>query len=116
MKAISRSNRGRAQAPASSRQGPKSGVQTDRRSPPKTESRESKRGTAFLETDRGGALDWDGADAFAGEYLASATGCEAIAESSRDEFVLEEIGGPFVDLPAEDEAEAMRSVRWFGED
>lgn len=116
MKAMSRSNRGRAAAaPESSRVGPTSGVQSSsRRSPPKTESRESKRGTAFLEQDS--ALDWDGTDSLASEYIASATGCEAVAESSRDEFVLEEIGGPFVDLPAEEEAEAMRSARWLGDD
>jgi hypothetical protein len=86
-----------------------------RRRPAATKSKRHRApDTAFLGVER--ALDWDDAESFAEEYIASATGAEAIAETARDEFVMEEVGGPFLDLPADDEDAAVRSVRWFGED
>ena len=41
----------------------------------------------------------DDADALAEEFVASATSAEDAFEAARNEFVLEEIGGPFVDEP-----------------
>jgi hypothetical protein len=42
----------------------------------------------------------DETEASAEEFLLSATSAEDAFEDARDEFVLEEIGGPFVDEPA----------------
>jgi hypothetical protein len=41
----------------------------------------------------------DEAEAFAEEFIASATSADDTFEEARDEIVLEEIGGPFVEEP-----------------
>ena len=60
-------------------------------------------GNAFLPDPEGGpsrAQD-DLAEVLGEEYVASATSAGEVAEDVRDEFVPEELGGPFVEAPAE---------------
>lgn len=69
---------------------------------------------AFLAPDIS-ALDWgDAAESFAEEFIASATGAEAVNEAARDEVIVEEVGGPFIDVPTE--SLPFGAVDWFGEE
>jgi hypothetical protein len=45
----------------------------------------------------------DAAEAFAEEFIASATSAEFVAEDARDETVAEEVGGPFLEAGADAE-------------
>lgn len=57
-------------------------------------------GEAFIpDSTRGGILS-DEAEALAEEFVAQATSAEDVGEDARDEFVSEEIGGPFLEVDA----------------
>jgi hypothetical protein len=57
-------------------------------------------GDAFVPdvTRHAGAVRDDEAEASAEEFIASATGAEAVAEDARDELAIEEFGGPFLEV------------------
>lgn len=44
----------------------------------------------------------DDVESFAEEYIAAATSCEFVGEDARDEMVVEELGGPFLELDRAD--------------
>ena len=52
-----------------------------------------------------GALKDNEAEAFGEEFVSSATSAEAVAESARDEFASDELGGFVVESPLDDENE-----------
>jgi hypothetical protein len=65
--------------------------------------RERHDGTAFLPDPRDGAparTDVDLAESLAEDFLESATSAEEAGEDIRDEFVPEELGGPFIEVAA----------------
>jgi hypothetical protein len=45
----------------------------------------------------------DCAESFAEEFIEAATSAEAIAEHARDEWIIEEVGGPFLEIRTVDE-------------
>lgn len=47
----------------------------------------------------------DAAEAFAEEFIATATSAEFVAEDARDEMLAEELGGPFLEVGADDDTE-----------
>lgn len=47
----------------------------------------------------------DAAEAFAEEFIATATSAEFVAEDARDEMRMDELGGPFVELGADEDVE-----------
>ncbi len=49
----------------------------------------------------------DAAEAFAEEFIASATSAECVGEDARDEMLAEELGGPFAQLFAHAENDAF---------
>lgn len=106
--------------------GPRSGVRVkSRRSSAFDDESPSRRGSrstqhrddsyAFVDPGVGPAFDWQDAESFAGEFIASATAAEQVNEDARDEFVVEELGGPFVDLAVEEHL-SRDAVQWFGEE
>jgi hypothetical protein len=63
-------------------------------------------GRAFLpDIDEGGAVRVEDelAHTLAEEYISAATSAEEVAEDVRDQFVEEELGGPFVEADADEE-------------
>jgi hypothetical protein len=71
-------------------------------------------GDAFVRDSRrdARALDDDEAESCGEELVAALTSCESVAESARDELVIEELGGPFLEISAAD----ARSAWAFAEE
>jgi hypothetical protein len=61
---------------------------------------------AFLPDPEGGGAahsDDDLAESLAEEFVSAATSAEEASEDVRDEILTEELGGPFLEVPASDE-------------
>ena len=56
------------------------------------------------------ALVDDEAEAFAEEFIATATSAEFVGEDARDETTTEELGGPFLVMAPDPESKAFRFV------
>jgi hypothetical protein len=71
-------------------------------------------GDAFVRDSRrdARALDDDEAESYGEELVTALTSCESVAEAARDEIVIEELGGPFLELGPAD----LRSAWAFAEE
>ena len=67
-------------------------------------------GDAFVpDTRRGGHMLDQETEALAEEFVAAVTSAEDVGEDARDEFITEEVGGPFLEIDVKD---GLGS--WFG--